>query len=305
MPEAAPMRHGHIACGTIVVDDVDAATQAYCRYLHQELIEAGTISAELANAWQAPAARGSRFSLLQAAGGGRSSLRLIEMPRQPHEPAVSLGWNAFELTVRDVFGLAQQLADSPFDVIGPPKRVDGFTSFIPMQVAGPHGEVLFLNQVEHSDDDTDLPLAQSEVGEIFIVVLASPDRETSAAEYVNDLELDRGGTHQLRYGLINRAFGFSADTLQTITMVQNGRTPFLQVDQYPASAQARASTPEGLPMGNAMVSVLVDQFDQLTFGAKSAGLVSQPAGALYANRRMKTVRGAAGELVELIERETT
>ena len=215
-------------------------------------------------------------------------------------------WNEFrldpfEITVKDVFALAAALDTSPFEVVGPPKRVDGFTSFIPMQAYGPNGEVLFLNQVEHSDEDTDLPSANEEVGEIFIVVLASPDREASAMEYRNRLRMAEGATHQLRYGLINRAFGFPMDTQQTITMVQNGRRPFLQVDQYPATAQPRPVAVDSLPMGNAMVSVLVDTLPEPASEQGLVGTVSGEQSCVYGGRRAQIVRGVAGELLEMIE----
>jgi len=294
-------RHGRIAGGTISVTDLDRSIAAYQNSLYQTVIEKGELSDAHAQRWGLGSVAGARYAVLQTPLNPLSSLRLIEVGGLPHTPAISLGWNAFEITVKDVFGLAAHLQDSEFTVVGPPKRVDGFTSFVPMQAFGPDGEVLFLNQVFHSDDDTDLPLAGSAVAEIFIVVLASPDREASANQYAQALGMSFGGTHQLRYGLINRAFGFDSETLQTITMVQNARTPFLQTDQYPPQAESRSVHPNGLPMGNSMVSLWVDDLDRARHGFTAVGGVARMEGEWYKDRKVALVRGCAGELVELIE----
>ncbi|MFK7888310.1 MAG: hypothetical protein AB8G16_15730 [Gammaproteobacteria bacterium] len=179
--------------------------------------------------------------------------------------------------------------DTAFDIVGPPRPVDGFTGFIPMQVFGPHGEVLFLNQVNHSDEDVDLPKTKCVVGEIFIVVLATRDRASSVAEYVQRLQLDEAATHSFRYSMLNRAFGLPAATTQTITMVQNGRSPLAQIDQY------------WLPAGNAMVSILVDDLDALSIDQMVVGPELSPSSYLYGGRRTRVVRGGASELIELIE----
>ncbi len=298
---AAPFQHGHIACGTISVGDLDRAVDGYQKWLSQEVVETGLLSTDLAVAWGASAVANARYAIVQPPGNALSSIRLVEIPQMHHTPAVSLGWNAFEITVKDVFALADHLEASPFDIVGPPKEVDGFTSFIPMQVFGPDGEVLFLNQVRHSDADTELPIAESAVGEIFIVVLASPDREASAQQHAQLMTMDVGATHSLRYGLINRAFNYSADTQQTITMVQKGRAPYLQVDQYPEGALRRSTATGGLPMGNAMVSVLVDSLGDALMKGGATGPVVRPEGCVYQGRPACVVTGLAGELIELIE----
>ena len=294
--------HGQIACGTIAVKSIERSVSLYCDYLHQDVLEEGKVSPELATVWGAPNTIGARYAVLQPPEGGDSMLRLVQTePTSRHVPAKSLGWNAFEFTVRDVFALAEALAPSDFDIVGPPRLVAGFTSFIPMQVFGPDGEVLFLNQVNHSDDDADLPKTQSTVGQIFIVVLASGERQRSVADYARYLNLQEAATHSLRYSLVNRAFDLPADTLQTITMVQNGRTPFLQVDQYPASATPRVCANGELPAGNAMVSVFVDSFDQLPLDGMALSAPGEFDGALYQGCRTQVIRGAASELIELIE----
>lgn len=302
MPAATSFdRHGQIRCGTVSVANIEKSVALYRDYLHLQVVEDGSINSMQALAWGLSGSIGARYVVLQPASQAPSFIRLIEVAITPsYVPAKSLGWNAFEITVRDVFSLAEQLESSDFKIVGPPKLVDGFTSFIPMQVIGPDGEVLFLNQVNHSDEDTDLPIAQSEVDELFIVVVASADREASVQDHMK-LGFDRGATHQLRYGLINRAFGLPAETQQTITMVQPGRMPFAQIDQYPENYEIRPQQPDGLPIGNSMVSVMVDSIDALPVSDLAVGPAQYLEGIIYQGRKTQVIKGSASELIELIE----
>lgn len=300
-PLTAFDRHGQIRCGTLSVRDIDKSLSQYCQFLDLRVVEEGVVGL-LSNSWGLPAMAGSRYALLQPDSGALSFLRLVEVSASPEiVPATTWGWNAFEFSVREAFSLSERLKKSDFDIVGPPKLVDGFTNFIPMQVVGPDGEVLFLNQVVHSDEFNDLPKAESIVDQLFIAVVASLDREKTAEEHVRYLGMDMGPTHSLRYGLINRAFGFDPETQQTITMVNKGRDPFSQIDQYPSQAASRPSAPGMLPPANSVVSVMVDNLDDLPIGNVIQGESSRPEGLLYQGRRVQTIKGSSSELIELIE----
>lgn len=294
--------HGQIRCGTLSVSDLGKSLALYRDFLDFEPIETGQLDAKLTALWGLPKMLGAEYVVLQARSDGRALLRLIEVPKiADFVPATSYGWSAFEITVADVFALADKLADSEFTIVGPPKYVDGFTSFIPMQVFGPDGEILFLNQVNHSDDDTDLPIAECSVDQLFIVVLAALNREVSAMEYQHNLGLDRAGTHHLRYSLINRAFELPVETKHAITMVQKGRSPFAQIDQYPSQAVVRPVHKGWLPPGNSMVSVFVDKIDRLPIAGKTCSTPCNPDSVIYQGRRTALIRGAVSECIELIE----
>lgn len=295
-------QHGQIRCGTISVSDLGKSLKLYRDFLDFALIETGQLDAQLSALWGLPKMCGAKYVVLQASAGGDALLRLIEVPKMvSFVPATSYGWSAFEITVADVFALAVKLKNSEFDIVGPPKYVDGFTSFIPMQVIGPDGEILFLNQVNHSDANADLPTATCTVDQLFIVVLAAKDREISTLEYQQSLALDRSGTHHLRYSLINRAFNLPMETEQTITMVQKGRTPFAQIDQYPAQAEVRPVHSGWLPPGNSMVSILVDNIDQLPIADKMCSSPDNLTSVVYQGRKTVLIRGAVSECIELIE----
>ena len=97
--------------------------------------------------------------------------------------------------------------------------------------------------------------------------------------------------------MIQKAFALPAEVLTTITMVQNGRMPIVEVDGYPPNATARTVAPGLLPPGNALVTLAVERWPDVPFLTRP----SIREGPLYHDCRVATVRGPAGELLELVE----
>ncbi len=293
--------HGTILGGLSTVPDLDAALAAYRGVLGLELVEQGTLDPALAQSWGAPASAGVRYAALRPVSGASCWLRLVEQPAHPRFlPTTTYGWAAFELSVEDVFGWPDRLAGSALEVVGPPRTITGIEpAFIPMQVFGPGREMLYLNEVLTDMPRIDLPRALSPVDKAFIVILAAPDRARAVAWYVAALGLEPGDEFTIPYTMINRAFGLGGDHLTTLTMVQTGRLPVVEIDDYPAAATPRAVHAGMLPPGNALVTLAV-----ATLGGCKCDWIAEPAvrdGALYEGRRGATTRGAAGELVELVE----
>jgi catechol 2,3-dioxygenase-like lactoylglutathione lyase family enzyme len=293
-------RHGRIKCGTVSTPDMAAALLDYRDLLGLDLVETGEVPADLAASWGAPAAAGQAYALLQPESGVPSYLRLIEAPlHSDFVPTRSFGWAAFELTVKDVYGLAERVTSSGFETVGPPKPIENLPYFVPMQVIGRGREMLYFNQVACDTPSSDLPKAASEVDHIFIVILATPDRPGTLQHLTAKLGLDEGGSYTLNYTMINKAFGLRDGTQSTITMVQSGRMPIVEVDGYPEAATPRAAHPGMLPPGNAMVTLAIDDLDALALD-----FIDPPVrrtGPLYEGRRAATIRGSAGELIELVE----
>jgi hypothetical protein len=258
------------------------------------------VAEDLAASWSAPEAAGQRYALLQPQSEAECFIRLVEAPSHPDfVPTRTYGWAAFELTVKDVYGLAERVQNSGFEIVGPPKPIEGLPYFVPMQVLGRGREMLYFNEVAMDTPSSDLPKARSEVDHIFIVVLASSDRLRTLEHLKSRLNLDEGGSYTINYTMINKAFGLPDGTQSTITMVQKGRLPISEVDGYPAAATERPKHEGMLPPGNAIVTLAVDSLDQL-----SIDLIAPPErrhGPLYAGRRSATAIGSAGELLELIE----
>lgn len=294
------LKHGRIAGGVISTPDLEAAIADYNGRLGLALVEQSTLDADLAASWGTPKSAGARYAMLQPTSGAHCFLRLVEaaLPAD-FAPTRTYGWAAYELTVQDVFGWPSRLEGSGFEIVGSPKALEGLPYFIPMQVTGRGREMIYLNEVAENTPASDLPKAGSLTDHIFIVILATPDREASLKWFEHTLKLDVSSSYTLAYSMINDAFGLAGDYRTTITMVQKGRLPIIEVDDYPDAATMRQGDPEMLPPGNALVTLAVDDLDAL-----DAPFIAPPVardGPLYGGRRAATVRGFAGELIELLE----
>lgn len=293
--------HGTIMGGLSTLADIERGIAAYRDVLGLELVEQGELADDLARSWNCPANAGSRYAALRPKSGAPCWFRLVEQQDYPDfRPTTTYGWAAFETTVEDVWHWPDALPRDLFTIVGPPKTLENIEpAFIPMQALGPGREMIYLNQVLGDLPDTDLPRAQSPVDRIFIVVLATPDRERSIAWYCERLGLERGADYTLPYSMINEAFGLPPETQTTITMVSHGRMPIVEVDDYPGAAMPRPRHEGSLPPGNALVTLAVEDLS-----ACEVDWIAPPCrreGALYEGRRAATATGAGGELVECVE----
>jgi catechol 2,3-dioxygenase-like lactoylglutathione lyase family enzyme len=289
------MKHGQILGGTLTTPDLDAALADYRDRLGLTLVEQGNISAERAAGWGCPANAGDRYAVLQPVSRAPCLIRLVEQPTPPDfRPTRTFGWAAFEITVQDVYGWPAKLDGSGFDIIGPPREIEGLPYFVAMQMLGRGREMIYLNEVRQNTPSSDLPKAASPVDHIFIVILACADRDAALNWYADKVKLDIGGSYTIDYTMINKAFSLPDGTESTITMVQKGRLPIIEVDGYPTAATPRPGDPKRLPAGNAMVTLAVDSFDALDLD-----FIAPPA--MVDNKRTATVVGPAGERLELVE----
>ena len=294
------IRHGQILGGIITTPDLGAALSDYQGRLGLDLVEEAGLSHSLAASWGCPASAGVRMATLRPVSGAPCFLRLVEQPVPPDfTPTRTYGWAAYELSVQDVYGWPERLAGSGFEIVGPPKPIDGLPYFIPMQVTGRGGEMIYLNEVACDTPSSDLPKALCPVDQMFICILATPDLTGTVAWYRAQLQLNEGGSYTLEYSMINKAFGLPAGTHSTITMVQKGRLPIIEVDGYPPSATARPGDPARLPAGNALITLAVESLDALSHDWITPPTVQD--GALYSGRRAATTIGPAGERLELVE----
>jgi catechol 2,3-dioxygenase-like lactoylglutathione lyase family enzyme len=290
------MTHGRILCGTATVPDLDAALGDYRDRLGLSVVEKGTVPFSLAASWGCANNADGLYAVLQPASGADSYLRLVEQPAHPaFVPTRSYGWAAFELTVQDVFGWPDRLDGSGFDIIGRPREIPGLPYFVAMQMTGRGAEMIYLNEVRSNTPSSDLPPARSPIDHIFIVILACADRPAALAWYRDRLGLDIGADYTIPYTMIQKAFGLPDDHLSTITMAQKGRMPIVEIDGYPEAATVRPCVQGYLPPGNAIVTLEVDRL-----AALDLDWIAPPA-PHFLKRMTATVRGPAGELLELVE----
>ena len=294
------LTHGRILGGTATVPDLDAALGDYRDTLGLGVVDEGRVPPDLAASWGCPVSEGARFVALQPASGTPCTLRLVEQPLPAaFAPTTTFGWAAFEITVQDVFGWPDRLAGSGFDMVGPPREIPGLPYFVAMQMLGRGREMLYLNEVRSDTPISDLPPAASPVDRLFIVILATPDRAATMAWYRHHLALEESGSYVIPYTMISRAFGLPLDTPHGLSMAQVGRMPIIEIDDYPAAATVRLGMTGMLPPGNALVTLAIDGLD-----GRGLEFITPPVardGPVYGGRRSATVRGPAGELLELVE----
>ncbi len=293
--------HGQILGGVVTTPDLAGALADYRDVLGMVVAEQGPLPADLAAAWGCPANAGAAAAALRPASGAPCHIRLVEAPVPAgFVPTTSFGWAAYELTVQDVFGWPDRLAGSGWSIVGPPRELAGLPYFVPMQVLGRGGEMIYLNEVRANTPSSDLPRAASPVDHIFICILAAADRAAVCDWYAARLGLDLGATYTLAYSMINQAFGLPADTMTDLTMVQNGRMTILEVDGYPPQTGDRPRHPGHLPPGCALVTLACDRLDRIA-AAEWLAPPAVRAGPVYGGRRSGTLVGPAGELLELVE----
>ena len=274
--------------------------QAYQDFLDYRTVERGTLDAAAARSWGARRWRGARYVVMQPEGSAKSYLRIVHSRHaRRHRPMRSEGWNAVEILVQDPDRLAEKLADSPFTIIGPPAFLTDKKNVRAMQVLGPSKELLYLTRIiDPAKSSFNVGRAEVPVAHPFIMVLGGRDMEAMRKFYSGPMQLPFLGPLPYRIRVLSRAYGLPPDTLHELGMVQLPGPFLLELDRYPAAA--RPATRRGLPRGGvAMVSFLVERIPDT-----GLPLLSPPAAAQsfpYRGRRRASLRGAAGELIELVE----
>ena len=289
-----------LKCATHVVRDIDDAIDRYRTWMDYTLVEQGELAVDLACAWQAPASAGRRHALMAPASGAEVYLRFVEGDPVPdYRPIRSWGWAAIELCVTDVEAVHERMKASPFEVIGPPKLLDGFATVTPMQVRGADLETVYLTQINEPGPGTGLPQPQSLIDRPFIMVLACPDLAASMDWVGNVLGLPMIDPVAIHYSMISQSFGLAEGEKVALSTARGQDQVFLELDQYPAVATARPCHPGALPPGVAITTMFYPDFDRLADHWVSPPVVRH--GPLYAGRRTGVLVTPEGALLELVE----
>ena len=302
MTEAPTPLLKRLKINTVAAPDVGLIEGLYTEWLGYSVCERGTISAELANAWGTPAMAGRSTILLQPESGDDVFLRVCEIDSVPgYKPMNTLGWNAFEIIIDDVYALNEKLVNSPFKIIGEPASLGGDLDFIhAMQVEGPAGDVLYLTCDRVRAADTLLPPPGAFVGRPFIVILAGNGVEKTQRYYSETFAMKREADMQTSIGVVASAQGLPTDhvfDMGFMALAQTGN--FIEYDGYADSFGPRPQTEGQLPPGCSTVSITVENLDALDLDYVSDA-ISDPSMA-YGGGRLRMARGPVGELLELIE----
>ncbi|HEX8757292.1 MAG TPA: hypothetical protein VF745_13220 [Steroidobacteraceae bacterium] len=284
---------------TLSVGDPDATAQRYVRWLDYRIVEEGRIEPDLAASWGASAMAGRRYLVLAPSSGAEVFLRLIASDTVPsYLPLRTYGWAAIEICVADVLAVDRRLRDSPFEIIGPPRPLEGLPAIFPMQVRGPDREIVYLTQILDDLPMYDLPRAASPVDSIFIAVLACSDLDGSLAWFERALRLSLGRKMEIPYTMLADAFGLPTSDLHTIATLSHGRDVFLELDQYPRGATPRPARPGELPPGAGLVTLGHPEFHLLE--GPWIETPQQRTGIIYGGKRTGTLRAPDGTLIELV-----
>ncbi|MGJ3232089.1 MAG: hypothetical protein ACFE0P_09850 [Oceanicaulis sp.] len=288
-----------LRAATLSVADLDAAEARYRDYLDYTTVHQGRIDVDLAAFLHAPKAEGARYCVMAPASGAEIYLRLIEQPKvDGYKPLVSYGWAAIEICVQDVLAAHERVKDSPFEVIGPPREIEGLPAIYPMQVKGPDGEICYLTQIRDDLPAYDLPRAEAPIDRLFILVIGCSDMHASLKWFDETLGFETGRVMDIEYHMLADAYGTPRSELHTISTGIHGRDVFLELDQYPEAATPRPQHDGMLPPGAALGTFSHPEFDKIQ------GWVSEPVNrseAPYNGKRAGMLQGPDGLLVEVVE----
>lgn len=287
-------RLGGIAGVTVRTPSLAAAEEAYGRHLGYQVMGREPVSTGLAGLWGRPALAGAPCLLMAPPAGDDCVFRFIEMPAEPGYRAFTRhGWNAAELIVARVDSLAERLASSPFEVVAPPMDLSFCSDIRAMQVRGPGGEILYLTEFKQPVPGLDAPPARCAVDRVFIVIVGGRSLEHLQDYYATTYGVARTPAMESRVQTMALEFGLPREHRFRLAALPLRDRCYIEADEMPAAAAPLPDLDAGLPPGIAMVSFR----GELPDTAAPAPATSAPyRGA----RRAACVRGAAGELVEII-----
>jgi catechol 2,3-dioxygenase-like lactoylglutathione lyase family enzyme len=288
-----------LRAATLTVPDPESTAQRYADWMDYGVVERGEVSSALAASWGAPASAGRGFVVCRPASGADVFLRFVE-GRTPadYRPLRTFGWAAIEICVNDTLAVAERMARSPFEVIGPPRELDGMPEIFPMQVRGPDQEIVYLTQIRGQQPGVRLPVAESFIDRLFILAMACSDLSATRRWFSQALGLESQPEVAIRYTMISKAFDLDAETKHRIATGGHDIDTCLEFDQYPDAATARPREAGALPPGVALVTLTHPDLDAVAAPWIAARRPTD--GAIYGGRRHGVVSAPDGTLVELV-----
>lgn len=297
-----------LRAATATTPNLERALEAYQRVLGFVLRTRGRLDAATAENWQAGALSDRDEAVLSSDEYPDVCLRLIESELDSaYRPMWSFGWNAFEISVGDVEACHQRVLKDPsgyFRVLGAPKALKVYPSIVAMQIQGAGGEVLYLTR-DTADAPDPVPLTRC-AGRLFITILGALDIVAARDYYIKKFALPDAAIRNSSGQTLQNAWGGTTSGTQPICLLKLAKPAnAIQLDGYVKEGIVVRGTRVGeLPPGNAMVSFEVQRLDIENVQALDLDVLGSPRslqGFIYGGQRALTIRGPAGELIELIE----
>jgi hypothetical protein len=294
-----------LRAATLSVSDPQASARRYVEWFDYRIVEQGRITETLAQSWGTPGASGREFVTIAPASGAEVFLRFVasdsasrSVSIAPYVPLRTYGWAAIEICVQDVLAVNERMLRSPFEIIGPPREIDGLPAIFPMQVKGPDQEIMYLTQIRSDLPTFDLPRAASLIDKLFILVLACSDLKASLRWLEEHARLALGREMEIIYTMLAKAFDLPLDDTHTIATMVHGRDVFLELDQYPPAATTRHALAGDLPPGISIATLKHPEFELL-----EGPWIRPPtthAGVIYGGAPVGTMRAPDGALLEVV-----
>jgi len=291
-----------LRAATLTTPDPEAAARRYGEWLGYETVETGTVDPSLAESWAAPGVAGRGQIVCRPESGAPLYLRFVEGEAPAdYRPLRTFGWAATEICVADVLAVHERMqgAGCPFEVIGPPRRLDGMPMIHAMQVSGPDGEIVYLTQIEDDPPGMRLPRAESLIDRLFIMVLACSDLEASKAWVEAALSVETSPTMAITYTMLAKAFDLPVERKHPIAMALHQGDGFLELDQYPEAASPRPRRVAELFPGVALTTFVHPDLQAVRAPWFSAPVVRE--GAAYGGKAVGTLIGPDDTLIELVQ----
>jgi len=226
--------------------------------------------------------------------------RFVEQPAEPGYRAFRRhGWQAAELIVERVDKLAKRLEASPFEIVAPPMDLSFCPDIRAMQVRGPGGEILYLTEFKKAVEGLDAPPARSAVDRTFIVIVGGASLAELQQYFHREFGVPQSPAVESRVQTMALEFGLSREHRFRIAALPLMGSCYIEADEMPGDAERLPVEHDDLPAGIAMVSFHLKPAS----GARADGLAAPPGnGPPYSGASgALCVRGAAGELLELIQ----
>jgi hypothetical protein len=289
------MNLGKIAAVTISTSNLNKMVEVYQEFLRYRVTKSGQITSKESSAWGAENITDADYVVMQPEKSDDFSFRFIHQPDQSNYIAFkSAGWNAAELIVEDVDGLAVKLENSPFKIIGAPADLSFTKDIRAMQVMGPANEILYLTQFKKIVPEFDSPKPRCFVDQTFIVVLAGKSLNEMQDYFHENFALAKATIIESRIRSISRVFNYPEDTKYKAAALTLKGQSMIELDELPKEGSKRSSLEGYLPAGIAMVSFYYYESSEK---CKNTYLSNLPNHAL---RRCSVKRGITKELIELI-----
>ncbi|MEQ1800477.1 MAG: hypothetical protein ABL989_01025 [Gammaproteobacteria bacterium] len=249
--------------------------------------------------WGFPNLAGTPLLLMAPAAATDFVFRFIELPAEPAFRAFTRhGWHAAELIVDRVDPLAEQLRNSPFEIVAPPLDLSFCPDIRAMQIRGPGGEIIYLTEFKKPVPGLESPPARCAVDRTFIVIVGGESLEGMQRYFLRTFGVPETPAMESRVQTMALEFGLSREhRFRLAALPLRGRC-YIEADEMPPAARPLPAHPTELPAGISMVSF----FSPGPGVGDSTNLPSPPdSSPPYTDATgVECIRGAAGELLEII-----